>query len=220
MPHKSAWFTNVVALILFYVTVQVSAGAQSQSSASDWGDALVKWGTTCSARGCILQTDVLRGVSGDPAPPDPRDPREYIGLNVALDRKTSKPAYFSFLVDPRVQRDQGVFITFAKTVGVNGRRKLQLDPKGPIRIPIFECFEDYCAARVPLGITEEGKDSYKIDLLQSFLNSDHLLVLYVKGGKPYRTGLILSSFKKEYARLMVREMKTSGTGPPISHPRP
>ena len=220
MPHKSGWFTKIVALILFYVTVQVSAGAQSQSSASDWADALVKWDTTCSIQGCILQADVLRGFSGDPTPPDAKDPREYIGLNVALDRKTSKPAYFSFLVDPRVQRDQGVFITFAKTVRVNGKWKSQLDPKGPIRIPIRECFEDYCAARVPLGITGDGKDSYKIDLLQSFLDSNHLLVLYVRGGKTYRTMVILSSFQKKYARVMATEMKTSGAGLPISHRRP
>ncbi|HEY2858685.1 MAG TPA: hypothetical protein VGJ21_09735 [Terracidiphilus sp.] len=156
-----------------------------------------------------MQTDVLRGISDDAEPPDSKDVREYIGLDVAIDRKTKSPAYFSFLVDPRAQRDQGVFITFTKSVFKDGKWDLQPDPDGPVRIPILDCHPDYCAARVPLGVTQEGKDSRKEDLLDRFLNSSHLLVLYVRDGKTYRTMVILSSFKKEYARVMATELKES-----------
>lgn len=154
-----------------------------------------------------MQTDVLRGISGDPQPPDPKGSREYIGVNIALERTTQKPAYISCLVDPRAQRDQGVFITFAKTVQVNGKWESHLDPKGRVRIPISQCFDDYCAARIAQGLTEDGKDSHKMDLLQEFLESNHLLVLYTREGKAYQTMVILSSFKKEYQRLMTTELK-------------
>lgn len=154
-----------------------------------------------------MQTDVLRGAFNDP--PDPKDVRDYIGINVALDRSTQKPAYISILIDPRAQRDQGVFITFSKTTQENGKRKMHLDPEGPSRLPITDCRDDDCAARVPLGLVDDGPDRHKTDLLQRFLDSDSMLLLYMKNGKAYRTMVLLSSFKKEYERVMASEMKSS-----------
>jgi hypothetical protein len=191
---------------LLVCLASILCSAQEKSAPADPGVALVKWDSTCGSRGCLMQTDVLRGVSDDP--PDPKDFREYVSLNVALDRSLSRPAYFSFLVDPRAEADQGILITFAKTTQENGKWKLNLDPEGPSRLSIGACDKNACTARVPLGLVEEGKDAHKMDLLDKFLNSDHLLVLYMRDGHPYRTMVILSSFKKEYARVMENEMKS------------
>jgi hypothetical protein len=87
------------ALIL---VVPICCNAQRNESTNDWSDALVKWDTQCSPKGCLLMTDVLRGDSGNP--PDPKDSREYIGIYVAINRNTQKPAYFAFHVDPGSQR--------------------------------------------------------------------------------------------------------------------
>ena len=76
-----------------------------KSDPNDWSDALVKWDTQCSPKGCLLMTDVLRGDSGNP--PNPKDFREYIGIYVAVDRDTQKPAYFAFHVDPAEQLGDG-----------------------------------------------------------------------------------------------------------------
>jgi hypothetical protein len=193
-----------IALVPF---VPLEANAQQNNSAGqDWSDLLVQWETNCSPRGCLMQTDVLRGAYNDP--PDPKDVRDYIGINVALDRSTQKPAYFSILVDPRSQRDQGVFITFSKTTRENGKWAMHLDP-GASRLPITDCREDGCAARVPLGLVDDGPDRHKTDLLQRFLDSDAMLLLYMKNGKAYRTMVLLSSFKKEYQHVMANEMKPS-----------
>ena len=154
-----------------------------------------------------MQADVLRGEFNEP--PDPKDVRDYVGINLALERSTQKPAYFSILIDPRAQRDQGVFVTFAKSAQENGKWKMQLDTQGPSRLPITDCREDGCAARVPLGLVEDGPDRHKTDLLQRFLGSDALFVLYMKNGKAYRTMVLLSSFKKEYQRVMSNDMKLS-----------
>lgn len=191
----------VISLFLFQA---VCVFAQNRNSSADWGDALVKWDTTCFEKGCLMQTDVLRGDSGDP--PDPKDFREYIGIEVALYRKSQKPGYISFLVDPRAQRDQGIFITFTHTSQENGHWKLDLDPEGPSRLAFTDCNDEACTARVPFGLVEDGLESHKMDLLERFLHSDHLLVLYVKDGKAYRTMIMLSSFKKEYERIMATEL--------------
>jgi len=195
------------AIVLLFLLVlplwSSSCFAQNDRSAKDWGDALVKWDTRCSARGCLMQTDVLRGESGNP--PDPKDFHEYVGINIALERKTQQPAYFSFLIDPNAQHDQGVFIAFTRSTKEGNSWKMNIDPDGATRLSFAECNKDSCAARVPLGLVEEGKDSRKMNLIDKFLNSDTLLIHYMKNGKPYRTMVLLSSFKKEYQRVLTSE---------------
>ncbi len=147
-------------------------------------------------------TDVLRGYSGDPVPPDPKDARGYVGIYVAVDRTTRKPAYFAFHVDPNSQQDQGVFVAFTKTTKEGGKFKMGLDEGGASRLPFSSCAQDSCVARIPDGLVDEGKERHRMDLLEKFLNSDSVLILYMKNGKPYRTMILLSSFKKEYAKFL------------------
>jgi len=154
-----------------------------------------------------MQTDVLRGISDDPAPPDPNDFREYVSINVAMERATRRPAYFTFMVDPRAQQDQGIFIAFTKTRKVEGSWKTGIDQDGANRLPACECTTNACTARVPLGLLPEGKDRRAMNLLDKFNQSSSLLVLYMKEGKPYRTMVLLSSFKKEYQRVLASELK-------------
>lgn len=168
---------------------------------------MVKWDSACSARGCLIQTDVLRGISDDPAPPDPKDSREYVSINVAMERATKKPAYFTFMVDPRAQRDQGVFIAFTRTTKDGGSWSMKMDKDGASRLTICECTADACIARVPLGVVEKEKDRRAMNLLDKFTESDSLLVLYIREGKPYRTMVLLSSFKREYQRVLTSEFK-------------
>jgi hypothetical protein len=189
------------ALIL---VVPICCNAQRNESTNDWSDALVKWDTQCSPKGCLLMTDVLRGDSGNP--PDPKDSREYIGIYVAINRNTQKPAYFAFHVDPGSQQDQGVFVAFTKTTKDGDKWKTGIDADGASRLAFSSCGEDSCVARIPAGIVEEGKESRRMDLLDKFLSSDAVLFLYMKGGKPYRTMVVLSSFKKEYQRVLASEL--------------
>ncbi|MGH9513348.1 MAG: hypothetical protein ACRD2U_14545 [Terriglobales bacterium] len=73
----------------------------------------------------LMHADVLRGDSGSPA--DPNDFREYIGVDVALARKTRQPAYIAFEVDPRATSDRGIFIAFIKTMRSGNSWKAALD---------------------------------------------------------------------------------------------
>jgi hypothetical protein len=195
------------AFAIVLVTLQCVCIHAQDSSKGNWGDLLVKWDSTCSARGCLIQTDVLRGISDDPVPPDPNDSREYVSINVAMERATRKPAYITFMVDPRAQRDQGLFVTFTNSSKVDGRWSMKIDDHGASRLSIDDCTANACIARVPLGLIGEDKDRRAMNLLDKFTESNSLLVLYMRNGKPYRTMVLLSSFKKEYQRVLTSEFK-------------
>jgi hypothetical protein len=186
----------------------MGAFGQVKSPGDESSGALVKWETSCVQRGCVLQTEVLRGESGDP--PDTSDFREYISIDVAFERATQKPAYFAFHVHPGADHDQGVFIGFTKA-GKNGdSSKVNLDSDGTSKLEIADCDDKSCIARVPLGLVKKGKDSGNLNLLDKFLKADDLLLLYTKGGKQYRTMLVLSSFRTEYLRVLTTEFGSSG----------
>lgn len=182
-------------------------GGTTQLPNGDPGDALVKWDSACSARGCLIQTDVLRGISDDSAPPDSKDSREYVSINVAMERATRKPAYITFMVDPRAQPDQGIFVAFTNSRKVDDSWKIEIDQDGANRLPAFECTANACIARIPFGLVPKGKDTRAMNLLDKFTESNSLLVLYMRDGKPYRTMVLLSSFKKEYQRVLSSEFK-------------
>jgi invasion protein IalB len=196
----------MLLVVSAFVALSPPSHAQ-QNPKDDLADSLVKWDSTCSARGCLIQTDVLRGISGDPTPPDSKDSREYVSINVAMERSTRKPAYITFMVDPRAQQDQGIFVAFTNTEKVGDAWKVEIDKDGANRLPACECTSNACIARVPFGLVSEGQDRRAINLLDKFTESNALLVLYMKNGKPYRTMVLLSSFKKEYQRVLTSEFK-------------
>lgn len=200
-------FRKLAMSFLFCSLTFVPCLSRAQQAKSDWADTLVKWDSDCSARGCLIQTDVLRGISGDPALPDSKDSREYVSINVAMERATRKPAYITFMVDPRAQQDQGIFVAFTDSKKVGGFWKMGIDQDGANRLPACECTADACIARVPFGLVPEGKDRKAMNLLDKFLNSDSVLILYRRAGKPYRTMVLLSSFKQEYERVLTTDLK-------------
>jgi len=192
------------AMMLFLVPV---AHAQKSTSDDTASDLLVKWDTQCIPRGCLLMTDVLRGYSEDP--PDEKDDREYISIMVAIDRTTRKAAYFAFHVDPRARKDDGIFVTFTKTVPDGKSWKMFLDKKALTRIPIDSCDNDSCISRIGEGILCDDNGKPKTDLLARFMDSSSLIVLYTRNGHPYRTMILLSSFKKAYQHLLDNELAVS-----------
>lgn len=178
------------------------------TSVGAFGQSPVRWDTSCVQRGCVLQTEVLRGDSGDP--PDTTDFREYISIDVAFERATEKPAYFAFHVHPDADHDQGVFIGFTKAAKNGDSSKVNLDSDGTSKLEISDCDDKSCIARVPLGLVKKGKDSRNLNLLDKFLKADQLLVLYTKGGKQYRTMVALSPFRAEYQRVLTTEFGSAG----------
>ncbi|HWR52659.1 MAG TPA: hypothetical protein VN428_16235 [Bryobacteraceae bacterium] len=197
----------IVAVVAFSLgSLAQSTDSKPQDPGEALADSLVQWKTDCSPKGCLMQTDVLRGHSDDP--PNAGDFREYVSIDVGISRKTQKPMYFAFFVDPGAAQDNGIFITFSKTTREHDSWKLNLDPEGPSRLMFEKCNENNCLVRVQGGLVQEGKERHEMNLLDKFLTSDHLLILYMKDGKAYRTMVILSSFKKAYQRVMTDELSS------------
>jgi len=187
------------ALSLSLLALSFAAAVRQVRAADD--DAVkapVKWEASCAARGCLMQTEVLRGDSGDP--PDKTDFHEYVGIDVAFERQTRKPAYFAFHVDPNAERDSGISIGFTKP------GKATIDSDGTSKLDVGDCDEKSCIARVPLGLIKKGRN---LNLLDKFLKADHVLVEYTRGGKQYRTMVPLSTFQAEY-QLVLNELVGAG----------
>lgn len=182
----------------------------------------MKWKTDCAPRGCLMHADVLRGDFGRPA--NPKDFREYIGVNIALSRKTRQPAYIAFEVDPRATSDRAIFIAFIKTMRSGNSWKAALDEDGTMEIPVASCDKWSCQARIPGGGFEaEPFTGKRSNLLEKFLTSDAVMVLYTKGKKAYRTMILLSPFQKEYQKVMAVDLAPAQSPhvpepAPVSHP--
>jgi len=112
-------------VVLFLALFSGPVFAQNNANHNGLNDLLVNWKTDCEPRGCLMQTEVLRGDSGSPA--NPKDFREYVGVNVALARKTRRPEYIAFYVDPRATQGQGIFVAFAKARSDGSSWKMALD---------------------------------------------------------------------------------------------
>lgn len=191
-------------VVLFFAVFSGSVFAQSNADHNGLNDLLVNWKTDCAPRGCLMRTEVLRGDSGSPA--DSKDVREYVGVNVALARKTRRPAYIAFYVDPRATQGQGIFVAFAKATRDGGSWKMALDDQGAIKVPFTSCGKLGCMARIPAGLEVEPSTNKRVDLLNKFLTSDAVLVLYTRGKKAYRTMILLSSFQKDYQHVMAVDL--------------
>ena len=83
---------------------------------------------------------------------------------------------------------------------------MALDDQGAIRVPFTSCGKLGCMARIAAGLEVEPSTRNGVDLLNKFLNSDAVLVLYTRGKKPYRTMILLSSFQKEYQHVMAVDL--------------
>ena len=204
---------RMLAMFLFTLASGLSP-AFAQNNADHFsqdGVLALSWKTDCAPRGCLMQTEVLRGDSGSPA--DPKDAREYVGVNVALGRKTRQPEYVAFYVDPRATQGQGIFVAFAKSRSDGGSWKMSLDDDGAIKVPFTSCGRLGCMARIPAGLEVEPSTKKRVDLLNKFLTSDAVLVLYTRGKNAYRTMIPLSSFQKDYQYVMAVDLAPAPHAP-------
>lgn len=160
-----------------------------------------------------MSLDIPRGESDYPM--DPHNP-EYITIAVAIEKATRKAAFFSFHVPANANPTQGIFVIFSKTIRKSNQKEclsdevpvtcfhMQLDQEGPSRLQFDSCNaeSESCVARVEDGLVEEGEETHKMNLLEKFLSSDHLLIIYVtRDGHPMRTMVALFPFKKAYERV-------------------
>ena len=164
-----------------------------------------KWDHQCGEKGCLMFTDVLIGDPDHPA--DLKHP-EYITLGLAINRADRKPAFFSFMVPPEADPKSGVMIEFAKDIKEGDRWHVKLEGGTLSQLDFNECNKDSCVARVHPQILSSGGTA-DIDLLDEFLTSNHILLIYYKHGVPYRTIKPLFPFQRDFKALMETELKAA-----------
>ena len=186
------------------------AASPSQAEKVPQGDLIEalagSWDIRCSGKGCMMFTDVLIGDPDHPA--DPKNP-EYITIAVAMNRSDRKPAYFAFYVPADADRAQGLIITFAKTTGDGNHWESTVDKNAISQLDFNSCDQESCVARVhPEILSSDGRPG--MNLLEEFLNDNHIMFLYTKHGEPYRIIKALFPFQRAYKQLMETELKSPG----------
>ncbi len=162
-----------------------------------------KWDSKCGDKGCVMFTDVL---IGDPDHPADLQHPEYISIAVAINRSDRKPAYFAFYVPANADHTKGVIIAFAKTKRDGDHWKSDVDKNTMSQLDFNSCDEESCVARVHPEILSSDS-SPNINLLDKFLNMNHIYFIYTKNGKPYRALGALFPFQRDYKHLMETELK-------------
>jgi hypothetical protein len=173
-------------------------GAVAQPSPGD------TWDNDCSEKGCLMFHDVLVGDPDHPA--DPKNP-EHITIAVAIDRASSKPANFDFLLPANADKDQGVIVTFAKTIKDGANWKIQLDKDLLFHLAFAECAPEGCITHISNGVVQDQKTGTELNLIDKFQDSDFILFLYTRAGQPYRAMGTLLSFKPTYQELLATKLK-------------
>lgn len=170
----------------------------------------VKWETECDEQVCTLSTDVLRGASNDP--PDRTDHDQYISILVALDRKTAKPVSLTLHMPPWARKSEGVFLAFAQSAKDGEPLKYEVDADGASRLVLTACDDESCVTQIAGARLEASTDSHAMNWLDKLLAADHLLILYMSddADAPYKTAISLSTFKKEYQRVLKGEVAQTG----------
>jgi invasion protein IalB len=186
-----------------------SASTQTQDgngSPPDPIEALAgKWDFKCSDKGCMMFTEVLIGDPDHPA--DIKHP-QYITMAVVINRSTRKPDFFEFDLPADADRNQGVVIAFLNTVKDGKNWKLVKDKNSMSQLDFNACDQESCIARVHAEILSSDR-SPNIDLLDKFLHSTQIWIMFTKNGEPYRTMKALFPFQRDYEKLMETELKPS-----------
>lgn len=165
----------------------------------DIGAKLFPWRAKCIEVGCLISIDVLRGISGEATPPDVKDVREYITINVAVARASKQVDFISFQVDPRASRDTGIYIGFMTSSGSGKDYKLTRD-EGLTRLHFEQCTDQFCTARVVSG---DAGTLERFD--DKFQSATGLWILYERDGHAYRTMVLLSPYRAELQRVLAQE---------------
>jgi hypothetical protein len=187
----------VILTMCLAQTVFISdARSQNQGSLKDLADAAVKmftWDIQKEKNGILMFLDV-------PYRRDNQDTTEHLSLTVAKTYSQERPDFISVVVPDNVSQNNGIFIKFARTVS----QKPEFEKGQPLRIP-FESSDSEkqtFTARMIGGYATDEKAAQKVDVLQKFMEFDHVFLLFIyPDGSHKSVAVPLSSFKKQYNAL-------------------
>jgi hypothetical protein len=187
-----SFLTIVLTLLLF--DNSYSQNADSLKAAADAAIKAFTWDIEKTERGTLMFLDVAYQR-------DNSDSTEYLTLTVAKDKAKQRPEFISIIIPNNIVRSNGIFIKFVNSVTKNSKTAMELEKGNPIRVQFEKCDDETCTARIINGYATRDNNE-KEDILQKFLDYDHVLFLFVyQDGSHKSVAVPLFSFKQQYKTL-------------------
>lgn len=193
------FFSFIISIffVVFMRDALADTSIENKSNIEDCASSQSTWDTQQVKNGTMMFLDVpfLRKDTSKV---------EYVTLSVAKREDKEQPAFMSIIVPNNVDKVNGVFIEFAKTVKTNedpSGWKLKLE-NDPIRIPFYTCQKDGCYARVTDGYVTDEESKQQVNIYNKFMNYDNILVLFIyPDGSHKSVAIPLCTFKQQYKKL-------------------
>ena len=128
---------------------------------------------------------------------------EYLSLTVAKDKSKDRPVFISVIVPSDINQDNGIFMTFAKSVKrASGESNLEIAKDLTVRLNFEKCDNRDCIARIINSYADDKESNKKVDILKSMLAYDHVLFLFLYADGGHKSVAVpLFSFKAQYKTL-------------------
>jgi hypothetical protein len=185
--------------IVFALLLPFNAFSQSQDSIQAMADAATKmftWEVQKVEKGSLMFLDVAYQRENV-------DSQEYLTLTVAKNKSLQRPDFISIILPSNIVQSNGIFIAFANSNNSkNGKSIMALEKANPLRVSFEKCGSETCTARIVDCYLIDEKSNGKIDLLQKFMDFDHVLFLFIYPDGTHKSVAVpLSTFKKQYKDL-------------------
>ncbi|MSO97307.1 MAG: hypothetical protein EXR11_03680 [Rhodospirillaceae bacterium] len=201
-------FSLAIAIVLGAFTAAYAQEYQTEEKDGPFAATVGNWDVKCVDVGCLLSKDF---VIADPDHPiqDQANP-EFATIAVTISRDGNRVGWVSFQVPPDARQDAGLFVRFATSVrdpSVPVGWRMELDSV-LYKFMFDECDSDSCTARIERGIFPATDSSPELNLVEKFLNSNFVLLLFQREGEAFRAMEPLFPFKRAYKKLMEAELAT------------
>ncbi len=124
-----------------------------------------------------------------------------VDLDVAKPKEATRPEFILVRFPSTVDKKQGCFIAFSKTVKKDGQWSMELAKGTTIRLDYDMCDSNICSLRIIKGYARNSETGEYIDVFKEFLEYDHALFLIYQHGEHKSVTVPLFSFKDQYRKL-------------------
>jgi hypothetical protein len=127
---------------------------------------------------------------------------DFLTLCVAKDKDEQRPKGMSFILPSSLRKEQGLFLFFTAHPSDHSRFTIEPVEQATIRLPFESEADDTVTARVWGGYGKNEETGIVTDVLASFLEFDHVFVMYFNpDSSPQTISVPLFSFRQQYALL-------------------
>jgi hypothetical protein len=123
-----------------------------------------------------------------------------IGINKVNGQ--DRPRFISFILPNYLNKENGIFLFFTKIEADDPAKEIKADERATIRLRFESETEDTITARIRDGYSKDDETGIISDVFQSFLEFDHIFVMYYNDDlSPQTISVPLFTFRQQYFLL-------------------